>query len=51
MIYKVNVMIDSDEVNYIVRYWNDDVDDMEAFEDDCKRWNEENIKYNRGVEI
>ena len=54
MIYKVNVTIDCDKVIYIVRYWvddSDDSDDMEAFENDCKMWNEENIKYNRGIEI
>ena len=43
-------MIDSDKVNYIVRYWDNDVDDMEAFADDCKLWNEEKIKYNRDIE-
>ena len=51
MIYKVNVMVYSEKINYIVRYWDDDPDDMEAFADDCELWNEENIKYNRGIEI
>ena len=51
MIYKVNVMIECEKINYIVRYWDDDSDDMEAFENDCKLWKEEDIKYNRGIEI